>query len=315
MRRDAVSRDTKGGMLRYEIRLGSCGHTADGFMTIRYLTAAIFCLIAAISPSDVGAQAQRTLENDLKHAFEHKFLSLKTPYFGSRLQFDSSGHLVGSAATGPWSTCGVLQVDKLMVHSGHLEIEGKRVILALRSKESAKQNPPSPQDVEITPLVTADRLRVFVDTPSSDTLEVKKILSQVFQGGQLSERIAAYWKPRTTDIKSFRKNAPNAIVAELEGNRPVYVVNPGVVDPPKPIDTPDPTYTDAARQNRTQGTAVLLVVVNEKGFPEILEITKSLGEGLDTQALAAVARWRFRPGLKDGQPVAVAVNVEVSFRL
>jgi TonB family protein len=60
---------------------------------------------------------------------------------------------------------------------------------------------------------------------------------------------------------------------------------------------------------------VISVVVNEKGFPEMLEIVRGLGEGLDIEALVTVARWRFNPALKDGKAVAVLVNVEVTFRL
>jgi hypothetical protein len=36
---------------------------------------------------------------------------------------------------------------------------------------------------------------------------------------------------------------------------------------------------------------------------------------LDEKAIAALRRWRFEPALKDGKPVAVQINVEVSFRL
>jgi outer membrane biosynthesis protein TonB len=49
--------------------------------------------------------------------------------------------------------------------------------------------------------------------------------------------------------------------------------------------------------------------------PEVLEVTKGLGEGLDVKALIAVSEWRFNPAVKDGHPVAVAVNVEVNFKL
>jgi TonB family protein len=145
-----------------------------------------------------------------------------------------------------------------------------------------------------------------------DKIQVNQILSQVFEGGALAARITTYWKPNTTDLKEFRSKTPNAIVGELEGNRPVYLGNPGI-EAPKPIYSPDPTYSDSARRDKLQGKAILSVAVNEKGFPEVLEITQSLGEGLDTHALAAVARWRFRPAMKNGQPVAVLINVEVNF--
>jgi protein TonB len=37
--------------------------------------------------------------------------------------------------------------------------------------------------------------------------------------------------------------------------------------------------------------------------------------GLDQKAIEAVQKWRFRPGLKDGQPVPTSAVMEVNFRL
>ena len=41
----------------------------------------------------------------------------------------------------------------------------------------------------------------------------------------------------------------------------------------------------------------------------------SLGLGLDEKAIEAVRLWKFEPARKNGQPVAVQINVEVDFRL
>jgi protein TonB len=46
-----------------------------------------------------------------------------------------------------------------------------------------------------------------------------------------------------------------------------------------------------------------------------MRIVRSVGMGLDEKALEAVRTWRFDPARKDGQAVAVQINVEVSFRL
>jgi protein TonB len=42
---------------------------------------------------------------------------------------------------------------------------------------------------------------------------------------------------------------------------------------------------------------------------------RSLGMGLDQKAIEAVRQWRFKPGMKNGMPVSVKVEVEVNFRL
>jgi outer membrane biosynthesis protein TonB len=37
--------------------------------------------------------------------------------------------------------------------------------------------------------------------------------------------------------------------------------------------------------------------------------------GLDEKAIGAVSTWRFQPATLNGKPVAVEINVQVSFRL
>jgi len=42
---------------------------------------------------------------------------------------------------------------------------------------------------------------------------------------------------------------------------------------------------------------------------------RSLGLGLDQKAIEAVRQWRFKPGMKEDQPVSVKATVEVNFRM
>jgi periplasmic protein TonB len=94
----------------------------------------------------------------------------------------------------------------------------------------------------------------------------------------------------------------------------VYKVGGGITAP-RPIDTPDPTYTEQARQAKIEGTCVLGLIVDADGHPRDLRVIRGLGYGLDEKALEAVKQWRFQPARKDGQPVNVQVSVEVAFRL
>lgn len=87
------------------------------------------------------------------------------------------------------------------------------------------------------------------------------------------------------------------------------------VSPPRPIHTPDPEYSEEARRAHFQGTCVLWLIVDPDGHTRNIRVARTLGKGLDEKAIEAVSKWRFEPARKDGQPVAVQVNVEVSFRL
>lgn len=89
----------------------------------------------------------------------------------------------------------------------------------------------------------------------------------------------------------------------------------GGVSAPSPIYKPEPEYSPEARQAKLQGTVILSLVVGPDGRTRGIRIARSLGMGLDERAVEAVRQWRFEPAKKDGAPVPVAVDVEVSFRL
>jgi TonB family protein len=93
-------------------------------------------------------------------------------------------------------------------------------------------------------------------------------------------------------------------------------VPPGVgVSPPAILSRVDPEYTEEARAARYQGTVILEVIARKDGSADVVRVVRALGLGLDEQAIKAVKQWRFRPGMRDGQPVDVILNVEVSFNL
>ena len=89
----------------------------------------------------------------------------------------------------------------------------------------------------------------------------------------------------------------------------------GGVSAPKVIYQPDPEYSEEARKAKYQGVCVLSLIVGPDGKPRDVKVARSLGLGLDEKAIEAVNQWKFDPAQKDGRPVAVAINVEVTFRL
>ena len=86
---------------------------------------------------------------------------------------------------------------------------------------------------------------------------------------------------------------------------------------PSPIRTVKAGYTAAAMEARIEGTVLMGVVVLADGKVGDVKVTQSLDTeyGLDTQAVEAIKQWLFKPGTKDGKPVAVRVAIEMTFTL
>jgi TonB family protein len=93
----------------------------------------------------------------------------------------------------------------------------------------------------------------------------------------------------------------------------LYTVGNGV-SPPRLRSKVEPDYTEA-RRSRLEGAVLLRMVVGSDGNARDPRVLRSLGLGLDENAIAAVSNWQFEPGVKDGQPVNVIAQVEVNFRL
>jgi TonB family protein len=77
----------------------------------------------------------------------------------------------------------------------------------------------------------------------------------------------------------------------------------------------EPAYTEEAQRARLQGSVVLNFVVRADGTLSDFRVERSLGLGLDENAIEAVKEWKFKPGEKDGKPVAVSIGAIVNYRL
>jgi len=59
----------------------------------------------------------------------------------------------------------------------------------------------------------------------------------------------------------------------------------------------------------------LSVVIGTYGKARDVKVENSLEPTLDANAIEAVKTWKFAPGTKDGRPVAVAMRLEIDYKL
>jgi len=96
----------------------------------------------------------------------------------------------------------------------------------------------------------------------------------------------------------------------------VYRPGSGIVNP-RLVREVKPQYTADAMRAKIQGTVLLECVVLPDGTVGRVDVVKSLDPtfGLDAEAIKAAKQWRFVPGTRFGEPVAVLVTIELTFTL
>jgi len=109
-------------------------------------------------------------------------------------------------------------------------------------------------------------------------------------------------------VPSPRRIAPAASSAAVG-------IAPGPVTRAHPIYTPDPGYTDAARQAHIEGEVRATLQVGADGRVSNVVLENQLGYGLDEEAEKALLQWRFQPATRAGVPIATSLEVILTFRL
>jgi TonB family protein len=117
----------------------------------------------------------------------------------------------------------------------------------------------------------------------------------------------------------FGFNQPLSAAAPVCGEfhpagKPVISAS-GPVKPPSPKFMPDPEYSDQARRAKYQGMVIVGGVVDETGALRDVCLRQGAGQGLDEKAIETVKSWKFEPANREGEPVAVYIEMSVSFRL
>lgn len=87
------------------------------------------------------------------------------------------------------------------------------------------------------------------------------------------------------------------------------------VTPPRATYSPDPEYSEQARKEKYMSAVSIAGTVDPQGAFTDLCVSRAAGAGLDEKAMESVSTWKFEPATLNGEPVAVRIHVEVTFRL
>src|SRR5262249_49808790 len=87
------------------------------------------------------------------------------------------------------------------------------------------------------------------------------------------------------------------------------------ITPPEVLYYADPFYTRTAREKKIEGTVTIEGAFDVKGCMKVIRLVKTIGFGLDENALDALRSWRFSPATRNGQPVDTIAQIDIDFSL
>jgi len=117
----------------------------------------------------------------------------------------------------------------------------------------------------------------------------------------------------TQNLPNFNSATGSWVVhfAELSPNPAVA----SEISTPVVIRKSDPAYPPQAVRDGIEGTVVLYAVIRADGSVTGVRVLNSVDKLLDQAAVRAFSQWHFRPGTKNGTPIAVEAVVRVPFHL
>lgn len=128
-----------------------------------------------------------------------------------------------------------------------------------------------------------------------------------------AERPALQAGEQHTGSSAIHQVAANPMPAPMRSadQGPLHITAPRFRVPPSP-----PVYPRSARQQGQEGEVLIRANLDPEGNPEEVRLLRSSGiEALDRAAIAAVRRWVFEPGRRNGVAVVAWVQVPIRFTL
>ena len=308
-------------------------------------------LLLFVAAGTLSAAAQEP-ENALKQ-YEGKILVLRHPLQSSSHHYDADGHVLNREAEGSWTVYGGILIDKIAVRPDQLRIQGRRILLYFANQQLNATTMSKPR-FKGPPFPPAVKLDIGLAHPLDSVEQVRTVIGRVFvlNASDLLDNLPEFWRgclrdrlvydpeaqpekfswraevkapkveplataqPTTPEqlLKLEKIKSPEQIKNDEEGIPDVFKLGHGV-DAPKARSTPEPEFTEIARYEKFPGTVVLNVIVGIDGNVHHIRLVRPLGLGLDEAAETRLKTWRFDPAMRNGKPVAVEMNIEVSFNL
>ena len=272
-----------------------------------------------ITPGLQGDDQQR-IETLLADKYVGKVLTLRGFYKQGSLDYDSAGEPKSKRESGPWTLYGRLEVTRMKVKRGKLEIEGNRLWVEW------VLGPKGERKMQLVRTTDSVFLRADLSQPEPDEFEIDNVLKRIFVNSKdrMSDLVPEHWRRffggtggPTADVSESKPQSDGPIAVQDETratNKPqstqLFQVSEGRL-----MKRVVPAYPEPAKRARLQGAVVLDAVIDKQGRISDLSVSQPLGLGTEEASVDAVKQWIYKPYLLNGQPVEVETKITLNYQL
>jgi TonB family protein len=239
-----------------------------------------------------------------------KGLFLRGFYLNNELTYDAAGRVQGSPKVGDWTVAAVNVLKAERRGTDEIELDGVRAAVRYNTDTHEFQRHP----------LNDEKMRVTVKGPGG-VKQLEAAFAAIFSVGidpALQRSMPDYWRHYFDPALAWPQDAlQGQTIYALYGASALYRAADQAKDvtAPKVEHRVDAKYSDFAVRDKVQGAMQLGLVVDSTGAPLRIAIVRPLGYGLDADAVEAMRKWRFTPGIREGDPVATGVTMEQEFTL
>jgi TonB family protein len=277
--------------------------------------------------------------------FEGKTLILLHPLQADFQRYDAAGKVLKGGKDGSWTVFGGILIDRVTLAPDKLRFEGRRIFFLFTKQKLTLVEFTWRKHRTDAPFSPSMKVEIVLDKPIDSAEQALTVLNRVFavktQG--FLESLPDFWREYLADHHfsydaSQKKEAEYRWREEVDKkSTPVENVQPELtkdskdselhdrvvypigttsgVKAPRAKFTPEPAFSEIAKYEEFQGVVLVNVVVGSDGKVHRFRLLRPLGMGLDEISRSTLQTWRFQPATRNGQPVAVEMNIEIAFDL
>lgn len=210
--------------------------------------------------------------------------------------------------------------------AGGIEAKSTRAATAIQVTEVKKKKPPPAKVEEKKPPPEKAKPRVMkaaaaeplpeIEAAPKAPLEALPDFGLTLSGGVGGDGIAIPAGPVTNTASSLKPAAQRPVKRTLSPVAAAAPVADGCDEPPikpKPLNVPQPAFTEAARAANVEGKVRVELTVDENGRVVEVRVLQGLGYGLDEAALAAARAATFEPALRCGKATRATFTISMRF--